>query len=602
MNTPSYANWLSLCLLGLATSAAQAAGGETARLQVIHNAADPAASIVDVYFGNDLALDDFAFRDATPYLTVPAGVEIPVGVAPGTSTGVQDVIATIPVQFEAGKTYVAIANGVLDDSMFEMNPDGRPIGFTLFATDSARESAKDGSMVDFLGVHGATDAPSVDIVARGVGTLLDDVSYGDISGYLSVPPAEYLLDVTPGNDNGLVVATFAADLSGLAGGAAVVFASGFLSPENDQDGAAFGLFAALPDGTVAEFPLVTTARVQVIHNAADPAASSVDVYLGDALALDDFAFRAATPFLDLPANQTIAIGVAPGNSNDVGDVLASFDVNLLAAETYVVVANGVLDPGSFAPNPEGRDTGFQLLVKPMARESASDSKSVDILALHGATDAPAVQVRALPGGLLVPEAAYGDFSEYLNVPADRYTLYLRRADLQPGFLKGYLADLSGLSGEAITVFASGFLSPMANQDGPRFGLFAATASGAVVELPNRDPFVTIRSFDPAGRGKGSVGVANAWDPFAGATGLALAQNSPNPARGTTEIAFQIPTSGPVQIKVYDPRGREISTLVDEEMSAGVHSVTYDADLPSGVYYYELRTQDGREVRTMNVLR
>ncbi len=91
---------------------------------------------------------------------------------------------------------------------------------------------------------------------------------------------EYILKVTPGNNNKIVVAEFEANLNGLGGGAAIVFASGFLDPTANQNGAAFGLFAALPNGTVVEFPLVQPmARLQVIHNAADPIASSVDVYL-----------------------------------------------------------------------------------------------------------------------------------------------------------------------------------------------------------------------------------------------------------------------------------------------------------------------------------
>ena len=56
------------------------------------------------------------------------------------------------------------------------------------------------------------------------------LAYGDITNYITVPPASYILDVTPGNDNSTIVASFEADLSGLGGGAAVVFASGFLNP------------------------------------------------------------------------------------------------------------------------------------------------------------------------------------------------------------------------------------------------------------------------------------------------------------------------------------------------------------------------------------
>ncbi len=130
-----------------------------------------------------------------------------------------------------------------------------------------------------------------------------------------------------------------------------------------------------------------TARLQVIHNAADVAADPVDIYLNGTLLLDDFGFRAATPFIDAPAGVTLNIGVAPGNSTSVDDTLANFQATLENGETYVVMANGVLDPGSYAPNPDGRSTAFTLFVKPMARESANGS-GVDFFVVHGSTDAP----------------------------------------------------------------------------------------------------------------------------------------------------------------------------------------------------------------------
>jgi hypothetical protein len=53
-----------------------------------------------------------------------------------------------------------------------------------------------------------------------------------------------------------------------------------------------------------------TARVQVIHNSADAAAASVDVYLDDALLLDNFAFRTASSFIDAPAGTEFTITIA----------------------------------------------------------------------------------------------------------------------------------------------------------------------------------------------------------------------------------------------------------------------------------------------------
>jgi hypothetical protein len=228
-----------------------------ARLQVIHNAADPAAEMVDVWVNDELLLDDFAFRTATPFVDVPAGVNLTIGVAGPSSTSPGDALATFVVNLAEDVSYVAIANGALDPSGFEANPDGMDITFSLYTLDGVREMADDMGNVDFVAFHGATDAPTVDVIARDVATIVDDLTYGYFTDYVSVPADYYILDVTPGDDNSTVVASFEAELSGLGGGAAVVFASGFLAPDDNQDGAAFGLFAALPNGNVVEFPLYT---------------------------------------------------------------------------------------------------------------------------------------------------------------------------------------------------------------------------------------------------------------------------------------------------------------------------------------------------------
>jgi hypothetical protein len=75
--------------------------------------------------------------------------------------------------------------------------------------------------------------------------------------------------------------------------------------------------------------------------------------------------------------------------------------------------------------------------------------------------------------------------------------------------------------------------------------------------------------------------------------FALNQNYPNPFNPSTTISYEIPKSGSVQLKVYDVLGREIETLVNEEQSAGMHSIIFNSkqankELSSGIYLYRLK--------------
>jgi len=76
------------------------------------------------------------------------------------------------------------------------------------------------------------------------------------------------------------------------------------------------------------------------------------------------------------------------------------------------------------------------------------------------------------------------------------------------------------------------------------------------------------------------------------TGYMLAQNYPNPFNPNTTIKFSVPNSTHVNLTVYDALGKVISTLVNEEKTAGTYEVDFEAkNLSSGVYFYKITTSD-----------
>jgi hypothetical protein len=139
---------------------------------------------------------------------------------------------------------------VIDVGGLPSNPDGISTAFELVPFAPLRTMGMSGD-VDLLAFHGAPDAPAVDVLAAGVGPVFQDLAFKNFSAdYVPVPAASYTLLITPAGMNETVVARFTADLSGLGGGAAIVFASGYLSAMSKID--EFGLFVAFSDGTVAE--------------------------------------------------------------------------------------------------------------------------------------------------------------------------------------------------------------------------------------------------------------------------------------------------------------------------------------------------------------
>ncbi len=86
-------------------------------------------------------------------------------------------------------------------------------------------------------------------------------------------------------------------------------------------------------------------------------------------------------------------------------------------------------------------------------------------------------------------------------------------------------------------------------------------------------------------------------------GFELSQNYPNPFNPVTSIQFEIPNTGYISLKVYDMIGREVATLIDKNMTAGEHSVRFDAtNLSSGIYIYRLSTGNESMTKKMTLIK
>jgi hypothetical protein len=85
--------------------------------------------------------------------------------------------------------------------------------------------------------------------------------------------------------------------------------------------------------------------------------------------------------------------------------------------------------------------------------------------------------------------------------------------------------------------------------------------------------------------------------------FSLEQNYPNPFNPSTIISWQSPVSSYQTLKVFDILGNEVATLVDEFKPAGKYEVEFDAsEIPSGVYFYQLKTENFIETKKMILLR
>jgi hypothetical protein len=126
-----------------------------------------------------------------------------------------------------------------------------------------------------------------------------------------------------------------------------------------------------------------------------------------------------------------------------------------------------------------------------------------------------------------------------------------------------------------------------------------TAAGDPYNLGTNDPgqMDVVNVSNPAGVDTGQ-----------GFSGVRLEQNHPNPFTSNTRIRFYLPEPQPVSLSVYDPTGRRVRGLVENEIGSGWHDIAWDgmndggARAAAGVYFCQLKANGYKKAIIMQMVR
>ncbi len=112
----------------------------------------------------------------------------------------------------------------------------------------------------------------------------------------------------------------------------------------------------------------------------------------------------------------------------------------------------------------------------------------------------------------------------------------------------------------------------------------------------QDPMIRARIHLP-----GTIGITNTSSNIP--ERYSISQNYPNPFNPTTKIDFAIPKTGLVKIAVYDILGRQVSNLVNQNLTAGTYSIDFDgANLNSGIFFYRIEADGFVETKKMLLIK
>lgn len=285
-----------------------------ARVQFIHNCADTTGDTVDVYAGSERAINDFVFRNSTPFVEFYGNTPITFGIAPKNSSSSADASYTQNITFDSLGTHVVVANGIKSAAGYT------PLtSFRLTKYNNAREIPANSSDHDVLFCNGSTDATNLTVNAPS-GAWFSNIAFDNFAGYQSVAASASTVLGLAGTSGsyGSFLTNFPSQ-----GEALTLVASGFADSTKNSKGPKLHLYYARPSGgALVRLPIYTVSVSEVENE------SGINIYPNPAN--ETLYIKSKAPIQSISILNTVGLEV-----KNIQTQVNALDISNLPAGVYI---------------------------------------------------------------------------------------------------------------------------------------------------------------------------------------------------------------------------------------------------------------------------
>lgn len=310
---------------------------------------------------------------------------------------------------------------------------------------------------------------------------------------------------------------------------------------------------------------VATAKLQLIHAAIS---QTVEVRMNGETINSAFAYKTATPYMEVPAGTPITIELVPVGGPASAAQVETFEIELAGEGTYVAAVHGTFDASDNQP--------VGLTLHSQAVETAENG-SVGLSFFSGAIDVPTADV--MDGGPLFTDVAYGNFADFQTFPAGDYEISITSSGSDLGT---YQSSFGFWNKKSAVIFTTGSIA------NGNFHPWVALSNGGTYPLSSVDPF----NENPIQ----AIAIDNAHvAPVVQDIGV-----YPNPASNWTTLQYEILEQTNANIRLMDVNGQLVRKVFEGTVDAGLYRIRENlSELPKGLYFYTMVMD--KEVQTLRLV-